>query len=94
MARRWTEGLKKELSQFMLGMKKVVADNKRESGASLDEGNRATSFEVYTRLCEEIFNGKGKDQLLACLIDSKFEFNYEKRKLCQYAYAAHPVEVG
>ena len=53
-------GFKKETSQFMLVMKKVVAANKRESGASLDEGNRATSFEVYTRLCEELFNGKGK----------------------------------
>ena len=33
--------LKKELSQFMLGIKIVVAANKRESGASLDEGKKA-----------------------------------------------------
>ena len=33
-------GFKKELSQFMSKMKIVVADNKRESGASIDEGKR------------------------------------------------------
>ena len=57
--------LKKELSQFMLGMKRVVADHKRESGASLDEWGKAISFEVYKRLCEELFNGKGDDFLFA-----------------------------
>ena len=49
----------------MSGMKKVVADNKRESGASLDKGNRAMSYEVYTRLCEELYNGRGDDHLFA-----------------------------
>ena len=49
----------------MLGMKRVVADHKRESGASLDEGGKAMSFEVYKRLCEELFNGKGDDFLFA-----------------------------
>ena len=43
----------------MSGMKRVVAANRREPGASLDEGNRAMSFEVYKRLCEELYNGKG-----------------------------------
>ena len=56
-------GFKKELSQFKLGMKRVVAANKRESGASLDEGKREMSFEVYKRLCEEMYNGKVEDHL-------------------------------
>ena len=45
----------------MLGMKIVVADHKRESGASLDEGDKEISFGVYKRLCEELYNGKGDD---------------------------------
>ena len=39
-------GFEKELSQFMSGMKKIVAANKIESGDSLDEGKREISFEV------------------------------------------------
>ena len=46
-------------------MKGVVAANKREYGASLDEGKNEMSFEVYKRLCKEIYNGKGDDHLFA-----------------------------
>ena len=56
---------KKELSQFMVGMKRFVASNKRESVASLDEGKKAISFEVYKILCEELYNGKGCGHLFA-----------------------------
>ena len=38
---------KKELFQFMSGMKGVLAANERQSGTSLDEENKAMSFEVY-----------------------------------------------
>ena len=38
---------KKELFQFMSRIKRVVASNKRQSGASLDEGKNSMSFEVY-----------------------------------------------
>ena len=55
---------KKEPSQLMSGMKRVLAANKRESGASLDEGKKAMSFEVYKRLFEELYNGKGGDHFL------------------------------
>ena len=46
-------------------MKRVVADNKRESGAGLDEGKKEMSFEGYKRLCEELYNGKVDDHLFA-----------------------------
>ena len=46
-------------------MKIVVAANKRDSGASIDEVNREMSFEVYKLLCEELYNGKGDDHLFA-----------------------------
>ena len=49
----------------MLGMKIVVAAHKRESSASLDEGEEEMSFEVYKILCEELYNGKGDDYLFA-----------------------------
>ena len=56
-------GFKKELYKFIPGMKIFVADNKSKYSASLDEGKRAMSFEVYKILCEELHNGKGDDHL-------------------------------
>ena len=47
----------------MPGMKRVVAAIKIESSPSLDERNKEMSFEVYKRLCEELYNGKGDDHL-------------------------------
>ena len=49
----------------MSGMKTVVESNKVESSASLDEGKRGMIFEVYKRLCEELYNGKGDDHFSA-----------------------------
>ena len=40
------EEFKKELSKFISGMKIVVADNKKESSASIDEGKKTMSFEL------------------------------------------------
>ena len=57
--------LNKELYQFMLGMKRVVASNKREYGAILNEGKKSMNFEVYKRLYEELYNVKGDDHLFA-----------------------------
>ena len=42
----------------MSGMKIVVAANKRDSGASLDEGKKEMHFEVLKILYEELYNGK------------------------------------
>ena len=44
-------------------MKIFIAANKRESGASIDEEKKAMSFEVYKKLREEIYNGKGDDKI-------------------------------
>ena len=46
-------------------MKRVVASNKRESVASLDEGKKAMSFEVYKIFFEEVYNVKGDEHLFA-----------------------------
>ena len=58
-------GFEKEISQFMLEMKRVVAANKRESSASIDEGKRAMGFEVYTRLCEKMYDKDGDNHSFA-----------------------------
>ena len=47
----------------MSGMKRVVAANNRESVDSIDEGKKEMGFEVYKRLREELYNGKGDDNL-------------------------------
>ena len=49
----------------MSGLKRVFTANKRESGASLDEGKKAMSFDVYKRLCEEPYNGKGDEHFFS-----------------------------
>ena len=63
IGKRMDGEFKKELYQFMSVIKRFVVANKRESSASLDEGNKAMIFEVYKRLCIELYNGKGCDHL-------------------------------
>ena len=48
------QGSKKELSHLMPIMKRVIASNKRQYGISLDEGNKAASFDVYNTLYDVI----------------------------------------
>ena len=48
---------KKELSQFMSGMKRLIASNKRQDGISIEEGKKAMSFDVYKTLCDIIHQG-------------------------------------
>ena len=56
---------KKELSQFMSGMKRVIASNKRQYGISIEEVDKATSFDVYKSLCGVLHQGEGEDFLFA-----------------------------
>ena len=46
------QGFKKKLYQFMSGMKRVIASNKRQDRISLNEGKKAMSFDVYKTLCD------------------------------------------
>ena len=59
------EDFRKDISQFMSAMKRVLAANKRETGATLEEGKRAMSFDVYKRFCEVLHLGEGNDFLFA-----------------------------
>ena len=47
----------------MLGMKRVVAANKRQNRDSLNEGKKAMNFEACKILCEELYNEKGDNNL-------------------------------
>ena len=48
-----------DITEFMSGMKRMVASQKAESGESLDEGNKLMSYEVYKKLCGLLFEGEG-----------------------------------
>ena len=60
----------------MLVMKRVFASKNRQSGASLDEGKKEMSFEVYQRLCEELYNGKGVEMFLRMHAFLTIEWNF------------------
>ena len=49
----------------MSGIKIVVAVNRRQSGASRNEGKKEIVFEVYRRFCEEFYKGNGEEYLFA-----------------------------
>ena len=59
------QGFKKELYQFMSGMKRVIDSNNRQYGISLEEGNKAVSFDVYKTLCDILYQGEGEVILFA-----------------------------
>jgi len=42
----------KQLSQFMGGIKRTIAKEKKEMGTKTDEGKEKMSFEVYEKICE------------------------------------------
>ena len=54
-----------EISQFMSGVKRMVASQKVESGKSLDKEKKLMSYEVYKKLCELLFGGEGDDYAFA-----------------------------
>ena len=54
-----SEVFKIDFSQFMSGMKRMVASQKDDSGESLDEGNKSMRYEVYKNLCGFPILGRG-----------------------------------
>ena len=58
-------GFEKELSQFMLGIINVVVANNRLSSTNILDGNRAMIFEVYTIVCEELYDKEINNHLFA-----------------------------
>ena len=52
---------KKELSQLMSGMKRVIASNKRQDVIGLEEGNNVMSSDVYKPLYDVLHQGEGEE---------------------------------
>ena len=48
----------------MSGMNRVIAYNNRQDVISLEEGNKAVSFNFYKTLCDILHQGKGEDFLV------------------------------
>ena len=46
---------KKQLGEFLSGMKNAVEQARLEIGYSKDEGKKATSCDVYKKICEPVF---------------------------------------
>ena len=51
------QGFKKELYQFMSGMKRVIAFKNSKDGISLEEVNKAVNFDIYKTLCNILHQG-------------------------------------
>ena len=60
-------GFRKDLGQFISGMKRVVTKAKLEEGASLDEGKKPMSFDVYKKMCDLLLRDGGEDAAFAHL---------------------------
>eukprot|EP00957_Ditylum_brightwellii_P192006 14616942-Ditylum_brightwellii.AAC.1 len=59
------DDFKKDIAQFLGGMKRTVIKAKIESEESLDKGKKPMLFEVYNRLCKLLFQGEVDDYLFA-----------------------------
>ena len=55
----------KKLTEFMSGMKRTVAADKRDKGETLDEGKKPMSYDAYKALCQIFFKGESDEHLFA-----------------------------
>ena len=57
--------MKKDVGQFMSGMKRTVSTSRQTTGHKLDGGKRPMSFDVYSNMCEIFYKGKNPEYLFA-----------------------------
>ena len=50
---------KNKLGEFLSGMKFTLVQARLESGDSIYEGNKLTSFYLYKKMCEMLIKGEG-----------------------------------
>ena len=58
---------RKDMGQFISGMKRLVTKSKLDEGASLDEGKKPMSFDVYKTMCDLLLRDGGEDAAFAHL---------------------------
>ena len=49
--------MKKDIGQFMSGMKITIATARQVTGQKLDEGGRPILFDLYSKICEILYKG-------------------------------------
>ena len=59
--------LRQRLCDFMSGMRRKVASQRKENGVSIMEGKRKMSFQVYEKLCECLLKRKN-DEFAHCFL--------------------------
>ena len=59
--------LRQRLCDFMSGMRRKVASQRKENGVSIMEGKRKMSFQVYEKICELLLKNK-KDEFAHCFL--------------------------
>ena len=57
--------LQKLLPQYIKGLKRVVADDKKKTGQKLTEGKRHMSHEVYEKICNILVKVESDEYLFA-----------------------------
>ena len=57
--------LQKDLSTYVKGLKRVVAEEKKKTGQKLTEGKRFMSRMVYKKFCQILMNGESDEYLFA-----------------------------
>ena len=58
---------RRDMCQFNRGMKRKVAEQRENSGSSLEEGKKAMNIEVYKMMCKKLFESGHEDAALAHL---------------------------
>ena len=59
------QGFKKELSQFMSGIRRVIDSNKRQYGISINEGKKAMGFDFFKTLCDVLHQVEDEEFIFA-----------------------------
>lgn len=65
MVKKMDKELERLLAQYVKGLKRVVANNKKETGQKLTEGKRHMSKEVYRKLCQILMRGDSDEYIFA-----------------------------
>jgi hypothetical protein len=60
--------IRQRLCNFMSGLKQKVQDDKQKSRASMMEGKRKMSFQVYQKLCELMLKSGDGDEFAHCFL--------------------------
>ena len=80
---RMDDSFRKLLHQYVQGLKKVVAENKKATGQKLTEGKRAMSRSVYKRMCELFMEGDSDEYIFGhCFLTLEWNLMARADNVC------------